>query len=100
MASSYPTGLDTLATNKSDNTPTAGDHAQHHDDLADAINKVEAELGINPSGSLSDVVSRMGVASNSDGTLKTTAVQTAIGGAPPATATWGTGQQNPWLAWN
>lgn len=59
MASNYPTSLDTLATNKTDGTATAGDHAQHHDDMADAINKVEAELGINPSGSYATVVARL-----------------------------------------
>src|SRR3954467_3692450 len=61
MASSFPGGLDTFATNKQDDTDsksgtdlgvstTTGDHAQHHNDLADAINKMEAELGISPKG--------------------------------------------------
>lgn len=61
MASSYPGSLDNLATNKQDDTNAAtgadmgvsssvGDHATHHNDIADAINKIEAELGTNPSG--------------------------------------------------
>lgn len=60
MTSSFPGALDTLTTNKQDDidaksgtdlglTTTTGDHAQHHNDLADAINKIEAELGTNPS---------------------------------------------------
>ncbi len=50
MPSNFPIALDNLATNKANATPTANDHAEHHNDLADAINKVEAELGTNPSG--------------------------------------------------
>lgn len=61
MASAYPAALDSLATNKSDDTDsksgadlgvstTTGDHAQHHNDLADAINKMETALGISPAG--------------------------------------------------
>src|SRR3954471_10399323 len=61
MASSYPGGVDVLATNKQDDTDskagtdlggstTTGAHAQHHNDLADAVNKIEAELGIQPRG--------------------------------------------------
>lgn len=56
MASSFPGSLDTLATNKQDDTDAAagtdlglststGDHAQHHNDLADAVNKIEAAVG-------------------------------------------------------
>jgi hypothetical protein len=59
MASQYPAGLDSLATNKNNSTPTANDHAAHHNDLADAVNKIEAELGINPSGSYSNLVGRL-----------------------------------------
>lgn len=61
MASSYPGAIDTLATNKQDDTvsqtgadagltTTTGDHPQHHNDMADAINKIEAELGVSPKG--------------------------------------------------
>src|SRR3954471_21930507 len=61
MASSYPGGVDVLATNKQDDTDskagtdlggstTTGAHAQHHNDLADAVNKIEAELGVQPRG--------------------------------------------------
>jgi hypothetical protein len=61
MASGYPAALDTLTTNKQDDTDsksgsdlgtstTTGDHAQHHNDVADAVNKIEAELGTAPKG--------------------------------------------------
>lgn len=70
MATSYPTGLDTFATNKSDDTDsksgsdlgvstTTGDHAQHHNDLAAAINAIEAQLGLTPSGTFVDVATRL-----------------------------------------
>lgn len=48
MTSAFPGALDTLATDKVGSTaqgPT--DHPQHHDDLADAVNKIEAALGVN-----------------------------------------------------
>jgi len=49
----------TLATNKADNTPSTSDHAQHHNDLAAAINDIVAELGSNPSGSDATVTGRL-----------------------------------------
>lgn len=58
MASNYPTSLDSIATNKTDALPATNDHATHHNDLADAVNKIEAELGINPSGSSVDLTTR------------------------------------------
>lgn len=61
MASAYPGGLDTFATNKADATVTATDHPGHHNDLADAVNKIEAELGINPSGASATVLARLAV---------------------------------------
>jgi hypothetical protein len=62
MASNYPTSLDTFATNKADATTMATDHATHHNDLADAVNKVEAELGTDPSGASSTVKARLDAA--------------------------------------
>lgn len=50
MASAYPGALDTLATNKTNTTVQNNDHPNHHNDMADAINKIEAELGAAPSG--------------------------------------------------
>lgn len=72
MASNYPTALDTFATNKTDATATAGDHAAAHNDNASAINNIEAELGINPSGTFSTVVARLAATQ----TVRKTADQT------------------------
>ena len=55
MASTYPTTLDSLSTTKADATATITDHAAHHDDMADAINKIEAELGTLPKGNFATV---------------------------------------------
>lgn len=60
MASAYPGGLDSFATNKSNATSTSNDHPTHHNDLADAVNKIEAELGITPSGASATVAARFG----------------------------------------
>ncbi|HWT24546.1 MAG TPA: hypothetical protein VN213_13655 [Solirubrobacteraceae bacterium] len=59
MASAYPGALDSLATNKADATAAPTDHPAHHNDLADAVNKIETELGTNPSGSAADVKTRL-----------------------------------------
>jgi hypothetical protein len=59
MPSVYPAALDTFAINKANATVTANDHPAHHNDLADAINKIEATLGIDPAGSEADVVTRL-----------------------------------------
>lgn len=61
MASTYPTALDNFPTTRDDNTPMATNHAADHDNVNDAINKIEAELGINPSGSAATVADRLSV---------------------------------------
>lgn len=61
MPSTYPATLDAFATNKQDDVDTitgvdagtttnVGDHAAHHNNLADAVNKIEGELGPDPRG--------------------------------------------------
>jgi hypothetical protein len=47
MPSTYPGALDNIPANKSDNTVAAGDHAPHHNALADAVNAVQSALGAN-----------------------------------------------------
>jgi hypothetical protein len=59
MASSYPGGLDSFATNRADATSMATTHKDDHNNANDAINKIEAELGINPSASYSTVLARL-----------------------------------------
>lgn len=56
----------------------AGDHANHHNDLADAIMATQAELGTNPSGASADVAARF----TADETLITTAQATADAAIP------------------
>lgn len=48
MASTYPTTLDTFATDAVDGTSSATRHASAHNDNADAINKIEREVGTIP----------------------------------------------------
>jgi hypothetical protein len=61
MASGYPASFDTLATVFTDDTnsqtgadegtsTTVGFHATQHNDTADAVNKIQRELGIQPRG--------------------------------------------------
>lgn len=75
MASAYPATLDTFATNKANATLTDTDHPDHHNDLADAINKIESELGTDPSASFADVKTRL----NAMITVRKTADQTMTG---------------------
>lgn len=58
MPSNYPGALDSLPTSHVDNVNEAI-HASTMNDDADAINKIELELGINPSGGFTDVVTRL-----------------------------------------
>jgi hypothetical protein len=62
MASGYPNALDTLSTTHADNVAEVIAAATIND-LADAVNKIETELGINPSGSFTTVVARLGAES-------------------------------------
>jgi hypothetical protein len=50
MPSSYPGGLDSFSTSRADATVMLATHAADHNNYADAINKLEAEIGINFSG--------------------------------------------------
>lgn len=44
--------------------------AQHMNERGDEISAIETELGANPAGSLADLVTRLAVALNNDGTIK------------------------------
>jgi hypothetical protein len=59
MSSAYPGALDSFATNKTNSTLETDDHPVHHNDLADAINSIEAELGMDPSGVYATVKERL-----------------------------------------
>ena len=57
MASNYPNGLDNFSTSHVDGEVIDNDT---DNDQADALNKIERELGINPSGTFADIVTRLG----------------------------------------
>lgn len=58
MPSRYPDDFDVLPTNHVDNTDEIV-HATTINDLADAVNKMQRELGLNPSGSAESVAARL-----------------------------------------
>lgn len=58
MASSYPSGLDAFSTTHQDNVGEVI-HASFINDLDDAVNKIEAELGTLPKGGYSSVKLRL-----------------------------------------
>jgi hypothetical protein len=98
MSSSYPGSLDAFATNR-----TAGQtiQASTDNDHSDAINKIEAELGTNPSGTESTVTARAAVlesqginvkaapysATGDGSTNDTAAIQAAIDAVPSSGGT-------------
>lgn len=62
MTTNYPSALDDgtiLGSAYNDSTPTETEHAEQHNNLADAVIAVETELGVNPSGSFASVVARL-----------------------------------------
>jgi hypothetical protein len=58
MASNYPTALDSFPTNRVDGQTI---EPETDNDQADALNKIEAELGTNPSGNFNSVRERLDV---------------------------------------
>lgn len=63
MASVYPGSLDSFSTSHADGVSEII-HAATVNDLADAANKIEAELGVNPKGTYATVVARLNALSN------------------------------------
>lgn len=61
MASAYPAGIDSFPTNRIDGTIMATTHAADHNNENDAINKIESELGINPSGTYTTILERLSI---------------------------------------
>jgi len=74
MASAYPGGLDTFSTTIAGTDARTG-HATQHNNVNDAINKIEAELGVNPSLTAATVAALLAaipsanVVRDTDGTL-------------------------------
>lgn len=59
MPSKYPAELDALSTGNADGTKSEITHPALHNDANDAINKIEAELGTEPSGPYTTVKARL-----------------------------------------
>lgn len=104
MASSYPTGLDSFATNRvdgtdmGDDTPgsvAVGTHAGDHNNLADAVNKIEAELGTNPSGASATVAAAIAAAVPLS--VVDAAGDLVVGSANDAVTRLGKGSDGQWL---
>lgn len=77
MTTSYPSGIDTFTNPAATDTLASPAHHTQHSDANDAIEAIEAELGINPSGSYTDVVSRLAAfVTNVSGTAPITSTGT------------------------
>ena len=59
MATNYPGSLDSYTTKNTTDDLALVDHAASHNDLQDAIVAIQTELGIDPAGSDTDVVTRL-----------------------------------------
>lgn len=81
MATSYPSGLDSFSNPVSTDLLTNPSHADQHTNANDAIEAIEAELGINPSASDSTVAARL-----TPGCLQATR-STSVQSVPEATTT-------------
>lgn len=55
----YPASLDNLPVNRSDSTLMATTHAADHNSVNDSVNKMQAELGLDPSGAAATVRARL-----------------------------------------
>lgn len=90
MPSAYPTGLDSFATSRTDITLNLTTQAADHNNYADAINKIEAELGINPSGASATVVARLDALSSASVELDITAAPWSVptNGTSDGSAAW------------
>lgn len=55
----YPSGLDSIASDKTNNTLSQDDHPAHHNDLASAVVAIETALGTLPQGGSADVAARI-----------------------------------------
>ena len=101
MASNYPGSLDsfdTIASDKKTSDAVGGrTHRQMHNDLGDAIEAIEAELGTDPSGGSATVKARL----DAIGTVGTGSPEGVVTAAPGSTwlQTDATTDVKGWLRW-
>jgi len=81
MASTYPTTLDSFATTRADGTPQATTHPGDHDNENDAINKIEAFIGLAGVLPVFDLVKKYGVATSATATANAAAIHAAFADA-------------------
>lgn len=83
---SYPGGLDTLTNPNASDSTNSPSHASQHSDVNDAIEAIETELGVNPSGASASVASRF---SALDALVAAIDAEVTIGTSPPGSPTLG-----------
>ena len=94
MASAYPGALDNFATNR---TVGDGDPAADYNNTADAVNKIEAELGVDPAGSFATVKARLDAFEGGFAPSSPNAANdefTNANGTDPTTTGWAWGNQD------
>ena len=55
----YPANFDNISSSFNGTSPISGSHALHHDQLGDAINRMQSALGVNPQGAYVDLAARL-----------------------------------------
>ena len=91
-AKNYPVSIDTFATWQDDIDAI---YCHIVNDIQDQLLAIENELGSNPSGSLSNLVTRLNVVTNSDGTIKHITIGTNSVGIGTTTDKVGIGTSAP-----
>ena len=61
MATNYPGGLDSLTNPSAGDALTSPSHSAQHANANDAIEAIETELGVNPSGTFATVALAVGL---------------------------------------
>lgn len=80
MGSSYPSGLDDLAAGVGGPDDALSDgHVEHHTDMSDAVEAIQGELGVDPSGAATSVAARLGALDTTVGVLTGGSYATDVG---------------------
>lgn len=103
MATNYPYGVDSLTNPSSNDDMQTVSHSAQHTNANDAIEAIETELGVSPSGDYDDVTERLDTFANDITTLQGTIPALTKVWVPsgmfnavvnfPVVITWGAGSQ-------